>query len=123
MSCNLGRVTCARCGTEVRAGGQSYRLPDDHGSMAGLLVVDAECPICQARYTAWLVERDPGSCRRAHTKEDIDRGFYELSFRSTFNDEPGPGDLPDVGKVEVLRVVRIAGKVVVEEPMPAEDRW
>lgn len=119
MSCNLCEVTCVRCGTEVRAAGQSYRLPDDHWSKPGLLVVDAECPICQARYTAWLV--DPRGYRGLSgwrpSQEDIDRGFYDLSFRSTFNDESGPTDLPDVGKIEVLRVVKIAGKIVVSEPI------
>lgn len=119
MSRNLNSVSCMRCRTEVRAAGQSYRLPDDHWSMPGLLLVDAECPVCQARYSAWVVDNDcRGTMRRRHiNQEDKDRGFYDLSYRSTFNDEPGPGDLPDVGKVEVLRVVKIAGKVVVEEPL------
>lgn len=63
----------------------------------GMLIAHAECSRCKAKYTAW-VERGHGSDRMI---------FTDLSFRSTFNDEPGPDDLPDF---EITETVTYASK-------------
>ena len=55
----------------------------------GMLVRDAECPCCLAQYLAW-VKPAPGS----HGHAEAVATHYDLSFRSTFNDEPGERDLP-----------------------------
>ena len=90
MSRNLLRTTCARCDGKVRIVGhirvEQYRTE-------GYYVADAECEDCCAQYAAWLGE--PG------------QAFHDLSYRSTFNDEPGPTDLP--GKVSVYRLVIVDG--------------
>lgn len=52
-----------------------------------MLVANATCPGCSAEYLAWMYDI-PG---RRHRKEG---GIQDLSFRSTFDDEPGIPDLP-----------------------------
>jgi hypothetical protein len=59
-----------------------------------MLVANATCPNCQARYLAWVA-------RIPYRREWLSyEGYEDLSYRSTFNDEPGLGDLP---KPDVLR--------------------
>lgn len=59
----------------------------------GMLVANAHCPICKTKYLAWFSRRD---CR----PEDgwakglrAEEAHVDLSYRSSFNDEPGPDDL------------------------------
>jgi len=74
----------------------------------GMKVADAECAYCGAKYLAW-VEEAPGKRRTCwgydeYTSEE--RRFYDLSYRSTFNDEPGKEDLPEkrpLSPVELMR--------------------
>lgn len=111
MSRNLGQVNCAVCGCEVTATGKPYRRDDDDARSNGLLVCDAECTVCRTRYTGWL-EYTPGSRWRTP-----DTGFFDLSYRSTFNDEPGPDDIPFKGRVETFQIVVIDGREVHREPV------
>lgn len=58
-----------------------------------LIVADAECPDCSAKYVAWI----DGGSEGAHPQPRPDEPYEmvrDLSFRSTFDDEPGPSDLP-----------------------------
>ncbi len=59
----------------------------------GMLVADAICPHCRTKYLAWVDEspRIRGGGRRTPEYG----GIIDLSFRSTFNDEPGDNDLPE----------------------------
>lgn len=50
-----------------------------------LLVGDAECKDCRAKYLAWMSD--------IQGNELFDE-IGDLSFRSTFNDEPGAADAP-----------------------------
>lgn len=65
----------------------------------GMVVANATCPSCEARYLAWV--RAPARWSGSWGK-DNDGAHFDLSFRSTFNDEPGLTDLP---KYEVERRV------------------
>jgi len=58
----------------------------------GMMVADAECPACLAKYLAW-VTGPAGSNWNSLPKEE-GQTHVDLSFRSTFNDEPGEDDLP-----------------------------
>ena len=68
----------------------------------GLLVANAECDTCGAKYLAWIDER---TIVGEHLKEmnvsifpprfAKDKDYFDLSFRSTFNDEAGTEDLPN----------------------------
>jgi hypothetical protein len=62
-----------------------------------MLVADAECVDCEAKYLAWIQRhfwfKSP-YFRNPITRKPDDPPFTDLSFRSTFNDEPGPEDEP-----------------------------
>lgn len=110
MSRNLSRTTCRTCDGQVIL----TDIPYVHRHNAERIVVaNAECKDCGTRYLAWLNE--PDADRRfpvGHRMDEHGGGFYDLSYRSTFNDEPGITDIPN--KVEVIEVVRVNGKVAAE---------
>ena len=98
MSRNIGLTDCRICygpvelieaprpATEADCGPLlAYYQP-------GFMVALAHCRDCSAKYLAWVdVPGRGGHLQR--TPGDL-RPFVDLSFRSTFNDEPGPEDLP-----------------------------
>jgi hypothetical protein len=72
-----------------------------------MLCADASCTVCGAKYTAWVGPTADGyGMGPAARQIAAECGFYDLSYRSTFNDEPGPKDLPKK-KVKVFRVVQV----------------
>lgn len=111
MSRNLARTNCRTCESAVRLCGVPYRSSGVYSG--GMWIADAECEVCGTKYTAWIGPRDDD----LYGSRDVDRrnvrdfGFYDLSYRSTFNDEPGPEDLPK-DKVEVFRVVKVGERQV-----------
>lgn len=94
MSRNLCRVDCARCESRVKISGPLYRLPSDHFSQPHLLVADAECSVCAARFTAWIGHTEDRNVRVGDLDMIEANGFYDLSYRANFNDEPEGCDLP-----------------------------
>lgn len=78
--------------------------PEDAGryfdEFEGMKVADAICPACQAEYLAWVEPSEnhretnvPDSSVEIPIEEEKD--FYDLSYRTTFNDETfSPKDLP-----------------------------
>ena len=98
MSRNLGRTTCRVCGHEVVLSGKVRPLTrKDAGvyvkDLEGMLVALAVCTWCKTKYLAWVDERTrirppPFTLRGP----EPDRPFFDLSFRSTFNDEPSDAD-------------------------------
>lgn len=121
MSRNLGRTDCDRCGLSDFTLGEVYSLPDDHWCCPSMEVRDVTCKVCGAAYTGWAGPvgglgpfGGPTYGAAEWEKAEVERlGFYDLSYRSTFNDEPGEEDVP--GRVEVLRVVKVNGRVVREQ--------
>lgn len=101
MSPNLGQRDCRRCGGDVIRDPNTYRVTA-FVSHIGMQVAHAECSNCGARYTAWVGptnEPEVGGgpaygAREAEQQLIQEFGFYDLSYRSTFSDEPGPEDLP-----------------------------
>jgi hypothetical protein len=63
------------------------------------VVAAATCAKCGAKYLAWVDDR---AMRRplGASHRFVGDLFFDLSFRSTFNDEPGPDDLPPWTRVE-----------------------
>lgn len=104
MSRNLSMTDCRTCGSEVQVTGLPYVK---EWATTRVVVCDAECTVCHTKYTAWLNGTGGGH------HHDREKPFYDLSYRSTFNDEPGEEDLPK-GKIEVLKVVRIDGVTISE---------
>lgn len=66
----------------------------------GMVVADAMCLDCEGKYLAWVEGPkrwyDPpiGLTRERSTPTGSDLGFFDLSFRHSFNDEPDDLDLP-----------------------------
>ena len=123
MSRNLLRLNCDQCASRVAITGDHYGLTGTaHND--GMRVADAECQVCGAKYTAWISpmsvdNNDPREMCYRYGGRDSDRsavqtfGFYDLSYRSTFNDEPGPDDVPI--PVDVFRVVMDGDKELHRE--------
>lgn len=105
MSRNIGKTSCIRCGhsrmkleekarhiTKVDAGRwiEMFRR---------MLVAKAHCPVCQTKYLAWVDGRERFSGYPSFNRE---LGYADLSYRSTFDDEPGASDIlfiPDASEV------------------------
>ena len=119
MSRNLGCTGCAYClGTVVLVGPVQPITKDQafvyFPEYEGMLVADAECQRCLAPYLAWVDQR---TCvREPHRGVWACHGepFFDLSHRSSFDDEPGPKDKPKF-KVKVVETVTL-------EPWTA-DEW
>ena len=104
MSRNLSRVDCYFCSGRVvteesprpiRRDECGVYFDCDHG-YEGLLVAGAHCYDCNAKYLAWADETTIVRHRSWHRRVmESGHSHFDLSFRSTFNDEPGPEDLPD----------------------------
>jgi hypothetical protein len=96
MSRNLCATDCYFCRSDVRLveAPRHVELRDVGPRYAteydGLIVADAECTACGGKYLAWVDW--PNGHEHWH-KRDCD-DFRDLSFRSTFNDEPGEADMP-----------------------------
>lgn len=108
MSRNLCRINCRTCNGKVVLSGIPYQLAPKHGPYChGLWVADATCKECGTKYTAWIGPSTDSYGWRAIDLQSVAHfGFYDLSYRGTFNDEPGEDDVPKE-KVQVFRVVRI----------------
>jgi hypothetical protein len=97
MSRNIGQRDCYFCPSKVILI-EPPRLvtKEDTGAyqseFEGMMVANAKCPACLAKYLAW-VTGPPGSSWNNLPREE-NQTHVDLSFRSTFNDEPGEDDLP-----------------------------
>jgi hypothetical protein len=121
MSSNLCENVCHYCGEPVTLDEAARPIrecdvrPRNFEFHRGMLVALATCELCEARYIAWI----DGSCRTWNdpkwgpqtypqltfdgvTKKGEKGPVGDLSFRSTFSDEPGPEDLPK-WKIEKVR--------------------
>lgn len=102
MSRNRGSRSCAFCddgGTVVLTETPRPITNEDAGryfqECEGMLVAFAECSFCHSKYLAWC---DDTTGKTRHTLFDRQCSeevpFFDLSFRSTFDDEFGDADLP-----------------------------
>jgi hypothetical protein len=116
MSRNLSTAHCYCCSGVVKMDepprrvtekdvGNYYETRDGYG-FADMIAAHASCVDCKAKYLAWVNLADcvgygswymqkHGRNGKHLDNDGNERGFYDLSFRSTFNDEPGPEDMPD----------------------------
>ncbi len=106
MSRNLGSTSCDFCGEKVTLdesprpitredAGHCYDTYQGYGH-AGMIVANATCSVCEAEYLAWI---DQSACAGYGTsgfpnRPEKEEPFMDLSFRSTFDDEPGIADMP-----------------------------
>jgi hypothetical protein len=113
VSRNLCRVDCYYCGEIPVLEEAPRRISKKEAGVyfdeyEGMFVAKATCFTCEAKYLAW-VSRPDGHGNFLHEQD----AFLDLSFRSTFNDEPGRGDLP---KHEVTW-----SRVADKKPFPLPD--
>lgn len=107
MSRNLCMTNCRQCEQAVEITGHRYNLPYNHFACPGLTVADAKCVSCGTRYTAWI-----GATSHGYGGREMDRrlveahGFYDLSYRSSFDDEPGEDDLPSILGDRIYEITR-----------------
>lgn len=95
MSRNCGTAGCYACDGRLRVDGaaQSFTALFPASSMRGEYgghdFVPLVCEDCEAKFLGW-VTRNTG----AGEAEDGGITWYDVSWRSSFNDEPGPDDIP-----------------------------
>jgi hypothetical protein len=106
MSRNIGETSCEICeaphtSIELEEAPRPLRAEDAGRYFTEfegrLTVAAAHCTGCGARYLAWISLTGPWPREPAEGAR-----FVDLSFRSSFNDEPGAADLPTP---EMLRQV------------------
>jgi len=116
MSKNLGRADCEVCGSKVEITGIPYARGDNLPEYEGMHVADADCTVCGAKYTAWIGPLSDD--KHGFDFDDFQKhGFWDLSYRSTFNDEPGEGDAP-TGEFSAFRIVLRDGEEIHRESVP-----
>lgn len=106
MSRNLLSTDCVHCEHDVELLEDPRPITEENAGhyfeeYKGMEVAEAECPACKAEYLAWITP--PQAYRNGVRQRDAEHGkeHYDLSYRSGFNDEPNPQDLP---KYNVARV-------------------
>jgi hypothetical protein len=124
MSVNLCDNKCHICGMPaIKVTGERYQGQQKRKGYDNHWFADAECQVCGTKYTAWLSSHHDnliaGVCSARNNpyhadwfaKHDecfgclsCDADFFDLSYRSTFNDEPGDEDLPDFPVATVITV-------------------
>lgn len=92
MSRNLLTTVCYYCEHPVVMTGEPRPFDSVcYEEYRGMIARDAECPVCLAQYLAWVT---PPTSHGRQTQPSACPTHYDLSFRSSFNDEPGDRDLP-----------------------------
>lgn len=117
MSRNLLSTCCNQCGADcVRMTGPVRDISAEDAraylnEFRGLRVADAECAWCRTKYLAWVSPQRVHRYWPFRAGHDMDPdgadGFYDLSYRSTFDDEPGEADLPAGGVERVADLVKM----------------
>lgn len=102
MSRNLAETACHFCNGRVETCEAPREITRaDAGryfeEFEGMIVAHATCVYCHAKYLAWIDEtnrlRYP---RYIDSREIAPDAFHDLSFRSTFDDEPGLEDFYEI---------------------------
>lgn len=111
MSRNLCRTSCCFCpGVPVAVEAPRLITEADAGpyfqEYKGMTVAHAECPECEAKYLAWLKDSPQWCSKYGRPAEGDGVAPFDLSFRSTFNDEPDAQDLPTYSIEVVTKLIR-----------------
>jgi hypothetical protein len=98
VSRNLLRTSCARCQGVVFLDEAARLITEEDAGCyfeeyEGMKVAAATCRWCGARYLAW-VEASPKLAPQFRRSAEPGLGFFDLSYRTTFDDEGSAKDLP-----------------------------
>lgn len=112
MSRNILDTSCKICHRDVVLCGEQHAITRDEAGVyfdeyMSMVVADAVCKYCDAKYLAWVVSR-PGA--RYPSSGDP---FYDLSFRKSFNDEPAPEDLPTELMLQRVHLEQVAARAAL----------
>ena len=93
MSRNLCRRDCYYCNSVVDLVEEQRPITEQetgcyYDEYKDMSVANAQCSVCEAKYLAWIHYPESSGIEKEGAP------FVDLSFRSTFNDEPGPEDAP-----------------------------
>ncbi|MFA5187808.1 MAG: hypothetical protein WC460_00415 [Patescibacteria group bacterium] len=120
MSRNLGATACVHCEHPVELLEEPRPITEKEAGVyfdnkyKGMLVAEARCPICLAKYLAWIDDTNSILVRREPEKYSPRKADYgkvfDLSYLSTFDDEPGDDDLP-IYDVEVITTWHRVAKI------------
>jgi hypothetical protein len=131
MARNLCRTDCYFCEGDVVLIEEEREIRESEAGVyfkeyVGMLVANAVCNDCNAKYLAWTLAPAgwSGSWGRNRIRSEAPAAF-DLSFRSSFNDEPGEADLPDYQIIRTptkrpwpYRCGKCGGKLLA-----AQDSW
>jgi len=111
MSRNLCCQTCVYCGDEPKLVESPHELTKQEAHIyfqefEGMIVAESICPSCEAEYLAWIDE----SKRKIYPRTKAYPLIEDLSFYSSFNDEPGDNDLPKWEVQTIITRIRICKK-------------
>ena len=95
MSRNLCTTICPHCGDTPRLVETPHFITNKESGayyeeFEGMIVAKAICPSCEAQYLSWTDE----SHRTRYARDKSCPTVEDLSYYSTFNDEPDEDDLP-----------------------------
>jgi len=120
MSRNLLADKCVVCGDEVELDEHPRQITkEDAGTYLdeyrGMLVAKAHCPSCEAQYLAWMDDTNSETRRRwpGRPRSNSARPGrpFDLSYQSSFNDEPGEGDGPRWTIQTVVTRIRVTRNI------------
>ena len=120
MSRNIGDTSCYYCHQEIKLDEEPRPTTKEetgayYDEYATMPVANATCTLCEAKYLACIQYTD-----WAPAAPSGDVPFVDLSFRSTFNDEPGPDDTPrwKIGTVVTFEKTPWPTCTACEVPLP-----
>ncbi len=112
MSRNSNCTVCLYCGAVVVPQEEARLITEEEANgyyeqFRDLWVANADCPDCEAKYLAWMSNWPRYEFGHHSHIPRTPRFISDLSFRSTFNDEPGEEDLPKYSIVKETTLRRI----------------
>lgn len=98
VSRNLSKTECAQCGNVVTLDERPRPITKEEAGAyfdeyRSMLVANATCRSCGALYLAWCSPPSHWRWNWNHFTPSEGDEFFDLSYRSAFNDEPDPEDL------------------------------
>src|SRR5687767_1435730 len=120
MSRNLRRTNCAQCDGAVMIVGEQRTETRKSLPVERFVVADAECTDCGTQYLAWITHV-LGNMKRSVIDGET---HFDLSYHSTFDDEPGDSDIGiDPAVARAKRAHREIERATYEQCIEVAEMW